>query len=1016
MGRKAEEEECQKSEEKEEAEKESGESEEGKRMKVRKLIRFAAGALTVCALVSGAAVSAAAAPHGWPEDEIAGEGRNVSHITRAAGRRLTASPAEALRGEAARNEASEEAGAPSGLVEDNMKGATASDAELKMRLAAEGHEAAENVLLTFDPNGGEGAQIQKTVKKGAKIEVPENSFTPPTAAWRKIFSHWTLQGDESVKLRPGEKLLAERDMTLLAVWRDAKQYTVTIRYAYSPRGKKSPIKLRWVQEGTKLGEALGKQEIMQNGGKLMTRVLINGMGSVNLYHRRFRVDGRRVTPEELKNMTVGSDLNIDADYDQRIRLVALVFDGREEGKQFSDELRLADHRLYPKEGPPVSISFGAPVEILESEPMVGPPGKIKRIKFAGEGDCYLTDINGNPGFKGGTYDYSQAFRNTTLFQHAVGGGWNGQLEEKIFTGITCYAGEFVVKVSDASEDKPKTVKVRMKYQMPIEREKIGGVEPERKEYEKIFNLSVKKAPLTVSMRRSSANTSESPADKNFSWSWYGGRYPTCVSGASKQEDWMVLRKSVGLGRCTLTPEPEELEGYELRVSGSGLGGDRKGESDPFVLEYIKKLRFIFDAGAAGARIKDPNTPEGLLKREVTVLHGESFDSRETPEVLPLPGKSFVGWKQQGDPDGRIVKFDNLKAEKAEDRVYIPVFEAERPAEYSVHFRANGGSGAMADVTVTAGERLRFPANGFTAPEGKEFSHWIVEGDPAGAVYYPGGELVISGEKTVLAVWKEKAGGGVATPDKPAKPGTPDKPGTPGKPEMPDKPAKPGAPAQPDKPAKPGHSGGAHTGGSGGSGGGGGSRRPATSAKSNDQIYGEPNSSVQNGSVGGQWTLIDEKTHRWTYRTAGGVLAKKGWMYIENPYAGDRGRRFSWFSFDEAGIMRFGWIQGGSGAWYHGNEVSDGNLGALDYGWYLDKADGRWYYLDPKSGQMKHGWQNIADRYYYFHEEKLPGEQGGVHGKGDGRIPEGAPRPYGSMYRDELTPDGYRVNAGGAYEK
>ncbi len=74
--------------------------------------------------------------------------------------------------------------------------------------------------------------------------------------------------------------------------------------------------------------------------------------------------------------------------------------------------------------------------------------------------------------------------------------------------------------------------------------------------------------------------------------------------------------------------------------------------------------------------------------------------------------------------------------------------------------------------------------------------------------------------------------------------------------------------------------------------------------------------------------MDETTHKWTYTTSSGVMAKNGWMFIGNPYAKNEEGRFSWFKFDANGIMEFGWIKSQNGKWYHTHAVSDGNLGIL----------------------------------------------------------------------------------------
>ena len=207
------------------------------------------------------------------------------------------------------------------------------------------------------------------------------------------------------------------------------------------------------------------------------------------------------------------------------------------------------------------------------------------------------------------------------------------------------------------------------------------------------------------------------------------------------------------------------------------------------------------------------------------------------------------------------------------------------------------------------------------------------------------------------------------------------------------------------------SGNEHSGGN--SSGGSGSRG---SNASNDRIYENPDMRVTTGSIRGTWTLVDENTHKWTYTTASGVTVKNGWMFIGNPYAKDEEGQFSWFKFDANGIMEFGWIKSQNGKWYHTHAVSDGNLGILHKGWYYELMDGKWYYLDEKTGAMLDGWVFLLGKYYYFTETPLVPEQTYFQREnGYWYYDNHNRRPYGSMYQNEMTPDNYFVDHNGVWD-
>ena len=69
--------------------------------------------------------------------------------------------------------------------------------------------------------------------------------------------------------------------------------------------------------------------------------------------------------------------------------------------------------------------------------------------------------------------------------------------------------------------------------------------------------------------------------------------------------------------------------------------------------------------------------------------------------------------------------------------------------YTVTFDANGGTGEMEAATGVSGE-YTLPANGFTAPEGKQFKAWSVDGKEKAV----GDKITVSANTTVKAVWED----------------------------------------------------------------------------------------------------------------------------------------------------------------------------------------------------------------------------------------------------------------------
>ena len=156
-------------------------------------------------------------------------------------------------------------------------------------------------------------------------------------------------------------------------------------------------------------------------------------------------------------------------------------------------------------------------------------------------------------------------------------------------------------------------------------------------------------------------------------------------------------------------------------------------------------------------------------------------------------------------------------------------------------------------------------------------------------------------------------------------------------------------------------------------------------------------------------------HQWKFILNNGMMLYDQWAYVKNPYAiGDQPDE-GWFSFAENGIMEYGWyLDERTGKWYWMHRTSDGMLGTMLTGWHFDEQDGKWYYMSPRSGEMLLGWQEIDGKWYYFNPY-APAATWEFNEATGGWTYNGAnSRPYGSMYANETTPDGYTVGEDGAW--
>ena len=115
------------------------------------------------------------------------------------------------------------------------------------------------------------------------------------------------------------------------------------------------------------------------------------------------------------------------------------------------------------------------------------------------------------------------------------------------------------------------------------------------------------------------------------------------------------------------------------------------------------------------------------------------------------GKVTLGANTKCETGTAISSWNNYAGEydaASNTTVLKFVHEGPAPATYTVSFNANGGTGTMADVTGISGE-YTLPANGFTAPAGKQFKAWSVGGVEKAA----GDKITVTANTTVNAVWE-----------------------------------------------------------------------------------------------------------------------------------------------------------------------------------------------------------------------------------------------------------------------
>ena len=200
-------------------------------------------------------------------------------------------------------------------------------------------------------------------------------------------------------------------------------------------------------------------------------------------------------------------------------------------------------------------------------------------------------------------------------------------------------------------------------------------------------------------------------------------------------------------------------GYEITVTGNvtitAMWKDKEVVPQP-------TYTVSFDANGGTGTMAD--VPE--ISGEYT-LPANGFTAPE--------GQGFAGWKINGEGD-LLQPGDSIEVSSN----VVLVAQWEDIIYHSVTFNVNGGTGEQDNdgSLIPDGSSFELPECTLTAPEGKEFDYWEVDG----GTYNPGDFITMDSDKTIKAVWKDKAvdpvdpepvtptpsDGGETTPEQPAK--------------------------------------------------------------------------------------------------------------------------------------------------------------------------------------------------------------------------------------------------------
>jgi hypothetical protein len=221
--------------------------------------------------------------------------------------------------------------------------------------------------------------------------------------------------------------------------------------------------------------------------------------------------------------------------------------------------------------------------------------------------------------------------------------------------------------------------------------------------------------------------------------------------------------------CNFTaPEEKEFKAWIV-------GGEEKAPNDTVIVNADTTVTALW-------KVIDKTALENAIENAKNALAGISPSDETDPENIEsgkkvAPQNAIDALEQaiedaQGIYDKATATQTEIDSEVAKLNAARITFEAAIVTgtkveaideKFTVSFDANGGSGAMADVEVNKGDNFTLPDATFTAPDGKEFDAWEVNGARKTA----GSTITVTEDIVVTALWKDEGsstpGGEIETP-------------------------------------------------------------------------------------------------------------------------------------------------------------------------------------------------------------------------------------------------------------
>lgn len=158
---------------------------------------------------------------------------------------------------------------------------------------------------------------------------------------------------------------------------------------------------------------------------------------------------------------------------------------------------------------------------------------------------------------------------------------------------------------------------------------------------------------------------------------------------------------------------------------------------------------------------NPNGGKGDTK-VVTVRKGDNYviQNEAAYGIAAQDGMRFVYWSNRED-NGQGSEHYPAGYEYRNVQSNLTLYAVWETTDRTVFLNAGEGGGDEISETVTYDQTYTLPGvpETFTAPNGKEFDCWKIQGDNTNTSYNPRDSYTIKGNVKFVAQWKDKQGGG-----------------------------------------------------------------------------------------------------------------------------------------------------------------------------------------------------------------------------------------------------------------